>query len=227
MLFACAAGYLILLVLLLRISEQKHLLRFYPLAKTAVSVGFLIVACAAYLTHGLQSPIYFFGLLPCLLLCLAGDVLLALANTHGKFFSRFFLAGVLTFLCAHIGFCILFTAVRPGAYHFAPLEYLLPVCLVFLAALLTRSRRFQMRHMRVPVLVYAAFVGLMCAKGLHLAFLMHFLGGAWLIAVGSVLFLLSDCVILFLYFYYKPRRFFRFANLSLYYIGLLALALSV
>ena len=34
---------------------------------------------------------YFRGLLPCFVLCLAGDVLLGLANNHAGFFGRWFL----------------------------------------------------------------------------------------------------------------------------------------
>ena len=45
-------------------------------------------------------------------------------------------------------------------------------------------------------------------------------------AAGSVLFLLSDSIIIFLYFYIRQNRWMRFANLTAYYLGLLLLALS-
>ena len=227
MLSLCVVLFLGLLGALLWVAYHKEILRFYPAVKTATSVGFLAVAAAAFIAGGAQNAVFFWGLLPCLVLCLVGDLMLGLATVHGKFFSKFFLSGVASFLVAHIGFCVLFTLVRPGGYVFSPLEYILPVCLVGTAALLMRSQKFRMKRMKKPVLLYSFFVGLMCAKGVHLAMLMQWSVQGVLIAAGSILFLLSDCVILFLYFYYKPRGFFRALNLSTYYIGVLLLALSV
>ena len=227
MLYGLVFLFLCLLALLLWVAYHKKLLHFYPTVKTATSVGFLVVAAAAFVAGGQKSPLYCWGLVPCLVLCLVGDLMLGLATVHGKFFSKFFLSGVGAFLTAHIGFCVVFTLVRPAPYRFSPWEYVLPACLVGAAYLLMRSWRFQMKRMKKPVLLYSAFVGLMCAKGVHLAMLLQWSTQGMLIALGSILFLLSDCVILFLYFYYKPRSFFRALNLSTYYIGVLLLALSV
>ena len=63
----------------------------------------------------------------------------------------------------------------------------------------------------------------MCAQSVSYA--LH--TGVWLAAVGGILFLISDCVLLFLYFYYKKRRAFRALNLITYYLGMLCLALVV
>ena len=46
-------------------------------------------------------------------------------------------------------------------------------------------------------------------------------------AVGAALFLISDAVLLFVYFYVRPRKALRAVNLAAYYLGMLCLALSV
>ena len=48
-----------------------------------------------------------------------------------------------------------------------------------------------------------------------------------LAAVGAALFLISDAVLLFVYFYVRPRKALRAVNLAAYYLGMLCLALSV
>ncbi|MFR9160946.1 MAG: lysoplasmalogenase family protein [Ruthenibacterium lactatiformans] len=44
---------------------------------------------------------------------------------------------------------------------------------------------------------------------------------------GAALFLISDAVLLFVYFYVRPRKALRAVNLAAYYLGMLCLALSV
>ena len=231
MLTLCVLYALAALAFLLATAYHKPWARLYPHAKAAASLGFLLVALAHGLPHlgptvtvllpssALLSPVWFWGLFACLSLCAAGDVLLGLANAHAGFFSRFFLAGAACFTLAHAGLCALFSRFGGG---FRPGELILPLLLVLCAALAARAKhKFRLRRMAVPALVYSFFVGLMCAKSVTLALCL----GVPLVAAGGVLFLLSDCVLLFLYFYYKKRKAFRAANLLTYYLGMLCLAL--
>ena len=94
--------------------SRRHFNR-YTAVKAAVSCGFLVIAATAYLLGGHTADAYFRGLLPCFVLCLAGDVLLGLANNHAGFFGRWFLLGVGAFTLAHAGFCVLFTLAMPAA----------------------------------------------------------------------------------------------------------------
>ena len=73
--------------------SRRHFNR-YTAVKAAVSCGFLVIAATAYLLGGHTADAYFRGLLPCFVLCLAGDVLLGLANNHAGFFGRWFQLGV-------------------------------------------------------------------------------------------------------------------------------------
>ena len=195
------------LAALLCVAYSRHHFSRYTAVKAAVSCGFLVIAATAYLLGGHTADAYFRGLLPCFVLCLAGDVLLGLANNHAGFFGRWFLLGVGAFTLAHAGFCVLFTLAMPGGPRFT---------------------RFKLRrmHMELPALAYSLCVGLMCARGTAFGFACGGRRGA-LAAVGAALFLISDAVLLFVYFYVRPRKALRAVNLAAYYLGMLCLALSV
>ena len=80
--------------------------------------------------------------------------------------------------------------------------------------------------MELPALAYSLCVGLMCARGTAFGFACGGRRGA-LAAGGAALFLISDAVLLFVYFYVRPRKALRAVNLAAYYLGMLCLALSV
>ena len=166
--------------------------------------------------------------MPCFVLCLAGDVLLGLANNHAGFFGRWFLLGVGAFTLAHAGFCVLFTLAMPGGPRFTLWDAAAPLAALAVTAACARHKRFKLRrmHMELPALAYSLCVGLMCARGTAFGFACGGRRGA-LAAVGAALFLISDAVLLFVYFYVRPRKALRAVNLAAYYLGMLCLALSV
>lgn len=218
----CLLLSLALLAALLRIAYSRRNFRFYPLAKTAASLGFVATALARHAGSGADDR-YFALLMACLLACLAGDVLLGLANRDAGFFSRFFLAGTVAFLAAHIGFCVLFAG-APGVRLRPVLA--LPALVAGAVALCIRDkRRFRLKKLAPAAFVYAVCVGLMTSLALA-----GWLGApgprSALTAAGAVLFLVSDGLLLFLYFYHKKRGWLRAANLLTYYVGMLCLALT-
>lgn len=101
------------------------------------------------------------------MLCLAGDVLLGLANNHAGFFGRWFLLGVGAFTLAHAGFCVLFTLAMPGGPRFTLWDAAAPLAALAVTAACARHKRFKLRrmHMELPALAYSLCVGLMCARG--------------------------------------------------------------
>lgn len=221
--------YLALVALLLAVAYSKRLFCYYAAAKAAASTGFLLLAVLIWLLRGRQSGAFFWWILPSLALCLAGDVLLGLANTRGSQFSRYFLSGAVAFTLAHCGYCVCFTVTRPGAYAPRPLEWVLPLLMLAGMLLCVRdSRRFAKLHkMRVPGVIYSVFVGLMCAKAVSFAIGTGGSAQGLLVAAGGVLFLISDVVLVFMYFYYKPRRLLRAVNLGTYYLAMLCFALAL
>ena len=151
--------------------SRRHFNR-YTAVKAAVSCGFLVIAATAYLLGGHTADAYFRGLLPCFVLCLAGDVLLGLANNHAGFFGRWFLLGVGAFTLAHAGFCVLFTLAMPGGPRFTLWDAAAPLAALAVTAACARHKRFKLRrmHMELPALAYSLCVGLMCARGTAFGF---------------------------------------------------------
>ena len=131
--------------------SRRHFNR-YTAVKAAVSCGFLVIAATAYLLGGHTADAYFRGLLPCFVLCLAGDVLLGLANNHAGFFGRWFLLGVGAFTLAHAGFCVLFTLAMPGGPRFTLWDAAAPLAALAVTAACARHKRFKLRrmHMELP-----------------------------------------------------------------------------
>ena len=155
------------LAALLCVAYSRHHFNRYTAVKAAVSCGFLVIAATAYLLGGHTADAYFRGLLPCFVLCLAGDVLLGLANNHAGFFGRWFLLGVGAFTLAHAGFCVLFTLAMPGGPRFTLWDAAAPLAALAVTAACARHKRFKLRrmHMELPALAYSLCVGLMCARG--------------------------------------------------------------
>ena len=160
------------LAALLCVAYSRHHFNRYTAVKAAVSCGFLVIAATAYLLGGHTADAYFRGLLPCFVLCLAGDVLLGLANNHAGFFGRWFLLGVGAFTLAHAGFCVLFTLAMPGGPRFTLWDAAAPLAALAVTAACARHKRFKLRrmHMELPALAYSLCVGLMCARGTAFGF---------------------------------------------------------
>ncbi|MDD3428524.1 MAG: lysoplasmalogenase [Oscillospiraceae bacterium] len=214
--------YLIQLAILLWVTYSKKFFKAYTAAKTAVSCGFMMLAATSWLSGGMPHLSFFAALIPCLLFCLSGDVFLALANSKGKFFSPYFLKGVLCFMIAHVGFCVLYSTMAPFKWH----NIIVPILLAGFTFICSYSKRFQLKRMRCPATLYAFMVGLMCIKSFDVCMALQMSTRGLLLAVGSGLFLLSDGIILFLYFYVKKRAWLHGANLFTYYIGVMCIALS-
>ena len=216
--------YLVLLGLLLQVAYDETLFARYAQAKAVVSGGFLLLALAAFAAGTRALGARFWLLLLALLLCAAGDVLLGLANTRGGGAqSPVFLAGMGAFGAAHVAFCAFF------GFAVGPLwaELLLPLAMIAATLVLDHRGVLVLGRMRAVSIGYCFLVGLMCSKAAAALAAAGFAGaGPRLAAAGAVLFLLSDSIIIFLYFARRRPAWLRFANLSTYYLGLLLLALS-
>lgn len=134
-----------------------------------------------------------------------------------------FLFGAGCFSLAHVLYCVLF-------YGFAPFTWfdgVLPLVLVLVVLWLEHSGRVRLRKMKPVAVVYTFLVGLMATKAAQVGIAAGFVAGSVLLTVGSALFLISDVVLLFLYFGTRRHRIFRGLNLTSYYLGVGMMALSV
>lgn len=217
----CGALSAAALAALVAIAYSRRNFHRYAAVKTAASAAFLVTAAAGFFARGGMGRAGAL-LAACLVLCFAGDVLLGLANVRAAYFGHYFAAGAASFCAAHALFCVLFASQA----SVSPLCFALPAVLTAALCLCARDkRRFRLRRMKVPAVVYSFFVGLMCSLGVSLAFSTPGPHG-FLCAVGGFLFLLSDITLLFLYFYHKKRAVLRAVNLVTYYAGMFCLALT-
>lgn len=192
--------------------------RGYLPEKALCSLCFVAVAavCAALGNR----PEAFWRLLPALLCCVVGDVVLALYNRLRR--PGLFLAGLGTFLTGHILFVW-------GLCQLQPMGWPVPLAAVLGAggaAALSGIPGMRTGRMRPWVVLYAAFVSALLGKGLQLAFGM---GQPWcfLVLAGAVLFWISDLLILFLYFYHSKHPAVHVANLLTYYYAMFLIAISL
>lgn len=221
--------YLVLLGQLLFVGGSRRFFKYYPISKTCASAGFLVMAPFAWLTG--QSNVSATAFTICkvaLVLCAAGDVLLGFANIRGGSQGSIFKLGVMAFGLAHLVFCALYYTES----QFYLLDLLPPLLCVTITFFLEKCKVLRLRKMRVPALCYSFLVGLMVTKAVGLTVWDGFYDQRHLLlAIGSVLFIVSDIILVFMYFGTalndRKRHILRFFNLSTYYIGVLLIALSL
>ena len=189
--------------------------RGYLPEKTLCSLCFVAVAavCAAMGSR----PEAFWRLLPALLCCVVGDVVLALYNHLRR--PGLFLAGLGAFLAGHALFVW-------GLCRLQPMGWPVPLAAVLGAVGAAVLSGMQTGRMHPWVVLYAAFVSALLGKGLQLAF---GIAQPWcfLVLAGAVLFWISDLLILFLYFYHAKHPAVHVANLLTYYYAMFLIAVSL
>ena len=150
-----------------------------------------------------------------LILSLGGDV--ALMFSSGKAF----LAGLVLFLLAHVAYAVIFTLFN----GFFPGDLVSGAVLLALAIFIYRYLEPGLGKMKGPAIVYIAAICFMVNRAISAFFGATFTPAqAWLIAVGALLFWISDLVLAVNRF----RRPFKYHRISLafYYGGQLLIALS-
>lgn len=210
------AGFYVLL------RTVRHNRQRYPVVKGIQSSLFVAVGVLSWLTGQHHAPAVFSLLLGGLLACALGDVLLGVANRTPQVRARPFLAGTLCFLLAHLLFCAAFAPGAPAAWW-----DVLPAVGVAAWLRVQEARGWiRLKKMRVLGYTYALLVGYMCTRAVRCGLASAAPAFTWLTCAGAVLFLLSDTVLLYLYFGTWRPRWLRTANLASYYTGILLLALS-
>jgi len=181
--------------------------------KTPLSLLFVLTA----LVQPHPLPEYFRFILIGLILCLAGDVFLALPG------EKTFLWGLISFLLGHVAYVLGFVSVT-GLDPYRAVEALIVLGLSFWVYIRLRP---YLGPMKGPVALYvfvitamlAAALGLLSTPGLNLK-------GAIMGAVGAACFYLSDVFVARDRFL-RQRFFNRLLGLPLYYAGQFLLAFSV
>jgi uncharacterized membrane protein YhhN len=210
-------GYVILIGVLLFTNKISVGGIRYLGAKVTLSLVFCLIAflMAWWQHHWLQ----FFTLLPALLACLGGDVILGIYNRRRKHWL--FAVGLLLFLLAHLGFLYAFGN-NTWYWQFG----IFPIVSIVGVMVLSLWPRMKMGWMTFPIILYVAVITLMVQKATQLFINTQQLAGL-LLMVGSWLFLLSDVLLLFLYFMHRPSKWLHSSNLILYYLAMLLIVMSI
>ncbi|MBN1138555.1 MAG: lysoplasmalogenase [Anaerolineae bacterium] len=190
--------------------DDKQVYLWKPLSTLLV----ILVALLSFTTPGVK-PAYTWGVTLGLVLSLGGDVALMFKA------NRWFMIGLVSFLLAQIVYSIVFTV--PNGFHLQDL--VTAAVLLVLAALIYLYLKPGLGKMQGPVIFYILAICFMVNRAVSTFFGTFFsTTQAWLIAVGAILFWVSDLLLAINRF----RRPFRLERLGLYlyYGGQLLIALS-
>jgi len=199
-----------LLVLASLRGDEKQVYVWKPLSTLLV----ILVALLSFTTPGVK-PAYTLGITLGLVLSLGGDVALMFKA------NRWFLIGLVLFLLAHVVYAVVFTV--PNGFHRQDL--VTAAVLLVLAVPTYLYLKPGCGKMKGPVLLYILVICFMVNRAVSTFFGTFFsTTQAWLIALGAILFWLSDLLLAVCRFRH-PFRLERL-GLYLYYGGQLLIALS-
>lgn len=222
--------YFILLIVLIAVAYTPRLFCHYTLAKGILSCGFVVLSL---LTHHLTKAngLPYWPMLTSFLLAAAGDILIGVANNRfgeGASHSSVGLVGVICFGTAHFFYLLWFLGFIEFHWYYLALPTISALILLKVTALpcfyFGKRCAAAIPYYSMVTLMFSVAIGVSCAvlNGAAIAL------NPYCLASGVALFLISDILILFLYFYQKSKsRSLRFWNLTTYYIGQLLIALCV
>lgn len=117
-----------------------------------------------------------------------GDILLMFVTNN----SIFFLAGLSSFLIAHIFYILFFHSVRVKEFIKGKIFLLFPV-LIFYVVLMTLLSP-GLGTMKLPVRIYGVFIFFMLMLAMHMLYIRNRKAGL-LMMIGALLFVISDSVL--------------------------------
>ena len=172
-----------------------------------------LILLIAITTQNPVSLIYKWSLVIGLVFSLGGDIFLMLPNDH-------FLAGLVSFLIAHLAYILAFTGDARGVMiPWLGIPFL-AYALIFYAYLAP-----SLDKRRIPVLIYSVVISVM-AWAAWGRWIILAEGGALVAAIGALFFVASDSLLAFNRFRHKIG-WGQLAIMSTYYLAQLLLAWSI
>lgn len=218
----CFVLYMIPVCALLYVLIYEPMRKYYVPVKTIASLSF--IGLAVYYTFQSGNQEMLFRMLPGFILCFCGDEFLGFYNRIKN--KKLFLAGIATFLTGHI--CFIGSLLSIQKLSLA--DMIFPIGAIGIAMFTVQKKKMTLGKLKPYVYVYTFFVALLFSKSVHIFIdyqgLITF-NQALCLALGAALFLISDFLILFLYFYDKRPWSTHGWNLVTYYLGMFFLAASL
>ncbi len=190
---------------------QRHIYVIKPLATLLV----IVVAVLSF-REARMNLTYTVGVLVGLILSLGGDIALMFQANR-----KAFMIGLVLFLLAHVAYAVTFTLL--GSLD--AIAWLAALLLLALGVGIYRLFRGGLGTMKVPVIVYIVIISVMVNQAVATFNSSAFdTRQAWMIAIGAVLFYISD-VILAANRFWKPFQYNRI-SLAFYYAGQFLIVLA-
>jgi uncharacterized membrane protein YhhN len=203
-----------LVLFLLRAEFRKDRRAIYIL-KPLATLTVIAIACLSFL-EPMQNLMYAVGVIIGLLFCFGGDIALMFQEQR-----KAFTLGLVLFLLGHIVYATVFAWLG----QFSALDIFSTLALLILGVGFYALIKSNLGSLRVPVIVYIVVISVMVSRALSAFASPVFTNAqAWMIAIGAMLFYISDLILAAARFW-KPLRYHRI-SLAFYYSGQLLLALS-
>lgn len=200
-------------VFFLVMAEIRGNLRARFVLKPLSTLLVIAVAGLAFLEPQ-QNFTYTIGVLIGLIFSFGGDVALMYENRQA------FMLGLVLFLLAHIAYTTTFARLTT----LSVLDIASTILLLALGVWFYRVIAPNLGTLRVPVIVYIVVISIMVNRAVAALASPIFGAQAWLIALGAILFYISDMLLAAARFW-RPFRYHRI-SLAFYYAGQLLLALA-
>lgn len=193
------------------------------ISKTTTSILFVFIAISGYIENNTNFAYFIFILLG-LIFSLFGDVFLIYAKESESTMSKNFIYGLLSFSFAHIFFSVGFIWISKFSIYTIIFTIILSsISLLFLKSI----KGLDFKGMFNYVAFYAVVISFMFAQSLNLYLSNSSNFNILIVTIGALLFVLSDLILAFDYFYKNPPKFIGALNLLVYYTAQALIALSV
>lgn len=203
--------YLVLFILLIYVTLNEKLFKYRFIFKLVTSFCFVIIYLVTF------KKFDFFMFLA-LILCVCGDGFLAYIKDGKKVFMVY---GMASFLLAHI----MYINVMLSHSRFVLVDSFISIIALVALKLLTLKLDMYFGAKRYIIWLYTFIIFLMVTKAIDVLVLKQDMFSL-LFGIGACLFVISDIILMLLYFKFKDNKTLQITNSVVYYLAQYLMAIS-
>jgi uncharacterized membrane protein YhhN len=195
------------------------------LLKIITSYLFVELAVVSFMVNHGPGITIFFGLITLGLISgMIGDIVLDLKTLYPGSASMYQHAGMVAFLIGHVFY--LSALIIAFGFNWIPLVLAVVIGLTIILVS-TLILKVDFKEHTVDSYLYSFFLSYMMTQACYAAVIRGFTASTLLLAAGSVLFLLSDILLIGIYYQGKDTKAHIVMNHVLYYTAQYSIALSI
>ncbi|MGL4343706.1 MAG: lysoplasmalogenase [Cellulosilyticaceae bacterium] len=185
--------------------------------KTLASIGFVLVGVFALIERmGVGDWRWGAFVLLALIASLVGDIMLGLADYYNiSIRNHYFTAGVVWFGMAHIFYSWGFITKVGWSLK----DVWVPLIFVLITTVLSRLEHFDFKGTDLLIIFYVFLLGIMLTKAIDIGRYDVLGGHSVQVVVAAVLFVISDCLLMFKHFFKKSGIWMSLVGLTCYYVA--------